>query len=552
MHPLFIVFFLTVLSFSVTSSPVHAKDFNPVTSAELQTALNDAAGNNEADLITLSDVTYKTSENGNQPFVYDTAENKNLTIRGQGIGQSILDNEAIDGNRVLKLVTTGVNASLTVEDVTIQGGKNALNDGTGIVMDTAGGDVALLNSEIKDNSGVEVIGMDLSSQSGDVTLKGCLVMNNVGTQTTANGVSAHASGKILIEDNIFRNNEASTQAGISAESSSGDLIFNRNLVINNEAVVQDTGGVRLTTIDGTIIFTNNIVAGNTAKTRSGGAFLVTTTGDIFAVNNTIVNNTAVTNGGGITINPDDAANTVIYNNIVYGNTATATMGTDIFIDDIFEVNPKILLFNNIFEELCFDSGGCDPTTLGADEGSNSSDNPLITDIALEDFSLSVGSPAIDAGEATIPFSSLTTTDFAGNVRPFGSDPDIGALEGISELSISPDTVDFGSLDSGTSADEEISLQNSGPVPLEITSLALSGDPSFSLDVNGGTTPCGSETPAVAGESSCTLLVTFTAATANAATGSLDITSNDPNNPVLSVTLSGNTPTNGGGGCSLIR
>jgi subtilisin family serine protease len=75
------------------------------------------------------------------------------------------------------------------------------------------------------------------------------------------------------------------------------------------------------------------------------------------------------------------------------------------------------------------------------------------------------------------------------------------------LSVSPTNLDFGSVKVGGSASSEVTLTNIGASSVD-ASLSLSDPDNFSLDVNGGTSPCGSDTPTIATGGGCTVAVIF--------------------------------------------
>jgi hypothetical protein len=98
-------------------------------------------------------------------------------------------------------------------------------------------------------------------------------------------------------------------------------------------------------------------------------------------------------------------------------------------------------------------------------------------------------------------------------------------------SLSPASVTFGSESVGTtSAAQTVTLANTGNMPLEISSIAVSGD--FAQTNN-----CGAGLPV---EGSCTIQVTFTPTAGGARTGQLTVTDNAPGSP-QSAALAGSGP-----------
>ncbi len=417
---------LSLCTVALLTSTAIAKDFAPETAADLQTDLSEAAGNNEHDTITLAAMTYRTADNGNQSFEYSTTKDFDLTLIGQGMGQSILDNEGIANNRVMLLETSGT-GHITVQGVTIQGGLDGPGDGTGIEVDVDEGDIHFLENEVRDNTAPEVTGINLRASGGDVFVERCHFINNTATQVGSSGIHTGFDGNIVFQDNVVRGNYAYEHAGMSMQSSDGTLTVNRNLFIENHATDGDVGAALMYSSAGEIIFTNNIVSDNSASGETGGVIISSNHGDATVVHNTITSNTAGSNAGGININVNDTGITRIYNNIVFGNQGMAAQGQDIFIDDIFTVGPVVELFNNDFSEFCFDSGSCDPTSLGTDEGGNLNLDPLFVNAAANDFHLKETSPVLNNGNKDIAAEFLET-DFNGLSRAEDSAPDMGALE----------------------------------------------------------------------------------------------------------------------------
>jgi hypothetical protein len=543
--------FLILFGFALAGggNPAVAADFFPMNGTELQDDLSEAAGNGSDDNIFLGEITYRTSEIGNSPFTYNSTEANNLTVTGAGIGKSILDGgSGPAGGQVISLETTGAGASISVQGVTVQNGFNGPGDGTGLLLE-ADQDATLMDSEISGNqTDGEVVALRLFAFTGTATLINNRIHDNFAGQLGIISVNSGGAGGALVEGNEFFNNETEELSAFSVQTSEGDLIFNNNTVFGNQATNGDRGGCVLVANEGSIIFTNNIVYDNSATGDTGGCSLASQSGAIFAVNNTITHNTAGSGSGGLILNVNLTSATNVFNNIVFGNTGAPGAGQDIFVDDIFAVGATVLLFNNLFTEFCVDSGTCDPTDLGPDQGDNIIDqDPLFFDPANGDFRLSVGSPAIDQGDLDPP-GGLPNPDHAGITRPFGSAPDMGALEAAPTLATNPAALNFGQISSSQSDPLELTILNNGGVEANVSGLALSDGSNYQLDVNGGADPCGSQSFVIPGLGSCTVTVTFTPTGDNTFDATLTISSDDPDNPQLIVNLTGVKA--GGGGCAL--
>jgi len=129
--------------------------------------------------------------------------------------------------------------------------------------------------------------------------------------------------------------------------------------------------------------------------------------------------------------------------------------------------------------------------------------------------------------------------------------------------VTPLTLDFGSHDEGTtSVANSVTVHNSGNLDLNVSNIALSGTDAgdFVLNLSGGSNPCGSAVPVIAPGGSCTVNIAFSPLTSGVKSATLDISSDDPDTGLVSVSLSGTglvvTPPppigGGGGGCGIVR
>jgi hypothetical protein len=104
----------------------------------------------------------------------------------------------------------------------------------------------------------------------------------------------------------------------------------------------------------------------------------------------------------------------------------------------------------------------------------------------------------------------------------------------SHLQITPSALNFGSIAVGASANQTITLTNTGTAPVNNLALSLTGDYAI-------TVPCTSTI--LAPNASCTLTVTFTPTTLGARSGTLTVASTDANSPTL-IPLTGTGVPNG--------
>ncbi len=81
------------------------------------------------------------------------------------------------------------------------------------------------------------------------------------------------------------------------------------------------------------------------------------------------------------------------------------------------------------------------------------------------------------------------------------------------LRIDPSPIDFGQVGAGAAHSIEVLLtnENAGPEAVRVADLALAGGAPFTLDVDGGSAPCGTPAPCLSPGASCTVEIRFESA-----------------------------------------
>ena len=261
-----------------------------------------------------------------------------------------------------------------------------------------------------------------------------------------NSSSAGAASHIKIADCEIEN---APQNGILTTDGAGYNQF-LNLNVHNNGDTRFRNGLYLSTA-------NNVVSGCTVYSNSGTGISIYSEASTTDCNNNIVSGNISYNNGirtsTLASGIDIASGTGIqvYNNICYGNnsdgiqvdywspthvtvvnnTCVGNSGNGIYVGngtDGDEGGPAVgtLVENNI----CYNNAQGDFTNLGTSTTQLTNlfgINPLFVNLAGDNFHLTAGSPAIDAGTAT----NAPSTDFAGNARPQGSSYHIGAYEYVS-------------------------------------------------------------------------------------------------------------------------
>jgi hypothetical protein len=101
--------------------------------------------------------------------------------------------------------------------------------------------------------------------------------------------------------------------------------------------------------------------------------------------------------------------------------------------------------------------------------------------------------------------------------------------GGTDLLASPTPVDFGPVQVGDTGSAELLLTNgnAGPEALLMEGMTVSDPTHFAVNVNGGSSPCGSLTPCLQPGVSCTVEVTFSSPTPGVHDASITVTGNSP-------------------------
>ncbi len=249
-----------------------------------------------------------------------------------------------------------------------------------------------------------------------------MVQFNIGT-----GIGCEADN-LSIKNNIVSYNQGWSGAGMNINSG-GSLFIQNNIIIHNNALGGNGGGVVMSGGGGA--FTGNVVTKNTSQSAGGGVYCIDRDGAWVISNNTIVYNEAV-NGGGMVL----FTQPTIINSIIYGNTASNS-GAQIYY---YEDSPSF--FSNVFKAnfyYCDIQGGLAGFGYFNNalyEGTfieNIDADPLFTDTASLDFSLTNTSPCVDRGYPAVTDSTLADlkiipADLAGKPRIFNGRIDIGAYE----------------------------------------------------------------------------------------------------------------------------
>lgn len=410
-----------------------------------------------------------------------------VTVTGAGAATTI-----IHGNNNDRIFQTQGAATLVISGVTLRNGSSGAQSGGAIA--TSGGAILTLNNVNMTNnaSGVEGAAIDIAANAASaVTMNTVVIANNnsaAGGDIVANGAGATLS---ITNGTISGNNDT------ALSNKAGSTMTLTNVTVSGNAA---TGGGGAIDNLGTLNLNNATIAGNTGQAGAGNAGGIRNTGTVNIRNTIIASNT-----------PVNCVPTAAFN----------SQG------------------NNL------DSGA----SCGlAGAGDVSSTDPLLNALAdnggsLQTHALQPTSPAIDAGSviALCAQGGVNATDARGIARPVDGDAngtatcDKGAFEfRPRKVTTSPVSLNFGTVTSGTTFDQVVTVTNGGDGPLTLGVVA-SVNPlaaPFTLPANA----CSSAVLARA--QSCAITVRFLPISTTIATDSFDIPSDDPLTPSLAFSVSG--------------
>lgn len=275
--------------------------------AALVQAITTADNNGEADTITLaagSTYSITTPTDGNQAL---PSINTEMTIVGNG---ATIERAAaaVDNMRILRLAYS---ANLTLQDVTIRGGRIA---------------------------GLGVAGAGILVSSGQLTIERSTITDNLGSDGCNGGGLYVASGPVIVRDSTISANQA-TRGGGAEVFGPGNLTLERTAVIDNVALPADTvaaigGGISLRNF-GSLTLTDVTLTGNSAQgfsTLDGfGGGIGSEESSAVIKRTTIANNTVSVSGSGNALGGGiyafgNGPSFTIANSTITGNVVSTTGG----------------------------------------------------------------------------------------------------------------------------------------------------------------------------------------------------------------------------------
>ena len=437
--PYGIIFFFVTIFLLTSMGMAKAETFCVSTAQELHDALTEAQSNGQDDIIRIVQGTY----NGN--FIYASTEAYGVTVEGGYTADCASrvvnpENTALDAGGsgpVLAFSAPEVAAGFRVDGFTMQNGNVVGNHGAGLFINTAGGDVTVLETVVVSNTALS--NGSMSIYGGGIYIRSAanvILENNVITQNSSwgsswcygGGVGIGYVGTASLINNLIQNNRTMLGGGGAFVHAATTVIFEQNMVLNNyvDANWQGGGGVHLNSNQSSTV-ANNLFSDNQTW-GYGGAIYFYSLQTTFFVNNTIINNQA-RDGCGVWYSDNwDVGAAQIFNNLFWNNTDYgAALGRDLFINNDNDGNyfPSVVnIFNNDFNQGTNGIYIQIPFTI--DPSNLNNVNPLFVDAANGDYHLQSGSPVINQGSNSAP--GLPSTDKDGLPRILYGIVDMGAYE----------------------------------------------------------------------------------------------------------------------------
>ncbi|MBS1854762.1 MAG: choice-of-anchor D domain-containing protein [Acidobacteria bacterium] len=443
---------------------------------------------------------------------------KAITVKSvSGPDITIIDGGLQPG--VVVSFTQGEGPASVLQGFTIQNG--AADEGGGITVQ--GASPTITGNRIVNNSGCSgagigvgfgnpiIQGNTISGNKGNcgglggggIEFRGAStgkVLNNVITGNSTNsdggGVVLWAGGAVTLRDNIITGNTAGGTGGGIATVNSAPAIIAGNLIAGNKA--NGAGALSFSNPYGALI--NNTIAGNQSTNMTSSA--VSGLQASFDVNSRTVGNLIIAAAGQI------ALACGVYGQVPINGTFKN--------NDVFSVGG-----GNAYQSSC--------VTQTGSQGNISAD-PQFVNAAAGNYRLQSTSPALNGGDAAA--AELASTDLDGNSRFRAGKVDMGAYEypGATSVTVWPAPVNFQQQAVGSSSDvQAVTVTNTGAAPLQIASIATTGD--FSQT---STCPTTSSVPS---GGNCIVAVTFTPTARGSRAGTLTIVSNAAGSPSV-VNLTG--------------
>jgi hypothetical protein len=262
----------------------------------------------------------------------------------------------------------------------------------------------------------------------EATILGNLIQGNT-CNHAGGGIHSHYSSLRILANEIRANVAGRNGGGIYLRDDYSSLIQVNLIVSNSAGGPWHSGGIYITSDDGTPTIAANRIFSNTAN--DGAGLGLATYGHFTVINNFFAHN----NNGGIRL--WDAPDGLVANNTIAFNTGsdggirlnegyiTPTIVNNVVVSNTYGISAHANASGTLDYNDVWGNTDQDYDLPGALEpGSHDIQaDPLFVELAGNDYHLRAGSPCIDAAT-----DAGVTTDIDGDSRPAGAGYDIGADE----------------------------------------------------------------------------------------------------------------------------
>lgn len=317
----------------------------------------------------------------------------------EGPDSTIIDGSS--GNTTVVFFTNGESSAAVLDGFTIQGGS---------------GSVALVDPNSRFGGGI-TIRRDSSPSLSNLIVTGNTALG--GTNSSGGGIGVATGSKAVLENVIVSNNRSYHGGGFYSYFASPTL---KNVTIaDNQAIGGSGGGAGFQT--STPLLDHILVYNNTASSGGAGGLWFHDQNEATLRAITIFGNScSITYGGGGLFTTTD--NTIYFlNSICWNNTPNQIAS---YVSGQFTAGKIGIAYSDV-------QGGQSAMSLATGELTfyehNIDSDPLFSNTATDDFSLTLGSPCMDAGAAAYTWESNTLLEIApGNY--LGTAPEMGAFESV--------------------------------------------------------------------------------------------------------------------------
>jgi predicted outer membrane repeat protein len=459
-----LAFLFCVNILSLTTA--YAETFNVSTTSELRDALKIAATNNEDDTVYLADGIYKTSDDNQGKFIYQSNEENKLSIIGKSPENVIISG---DNSHQILIHNSTKFAPLHLENLTFKDGFSDnyiieadykidvadchfIDNKTNWSILRSASTSLIFNSRFENNQ----LGSGAVNSESAKIIESTFIKNKSTSTTSSYGGAINVSKNVEVIDSVFDGNSASTGGAIYTYSSE---VYNNGFVKivgstfrNNIA----TSTYRHRKGGGAIVARNldvyNSVFESNISSRCGGAIYssgnIRIENSIFANNSadeevTIQNGTAFNgcSGGGVWVSSD----VISLNSLYVGNSSAiqvaygenSTLLNNAFwdnanydIDSIPVIAGSSALVEGVIETLNNNYIDESRLTITFFSSNNIFENINLGFIDEEkgDYRLTINSGLIDIGTTDINGITIPIKDLNGSARVSGDSIDIGPYE----------------------------------------------------------------------------------------------------------------------------